>query len=68
MTDWTLSGAQCQFLTASYASLAVLRIAFRQEQVVNSLKFEPFLAISSCIHFQTSLDMLKNRVKSYRNI
>ena len=57
-----------RFLTASYASLAVLRIAFRQEQVGDSLKFEPFLAISSCIHFQTSLDMLRNFVKLYRNI
>ena len=34
----------------------------------HSLKFEPFLVISSCIHLKTSLDMLKNRIKSYHSI
>ena len=33
--------------------------------VCHLLKFEPFLVISSCIHLTTSLDMLKNRIKSY---
>ena len=49
------------FLTASYASLAVLRIAFRQEQVVEFAQIlEYFVMYSSHIisyQFETSLDM-----------
>ena len=49
------------FLTASYASLAVLGIAFRQEQVVEFAQIlEYFIMYSSCIisyQFETSLDM-----------
>ena len=56
-----LVSADAMFFTASYASLTVQGIAFRQEQVVEFAQiFEYFVMYSSCIisyQFDTSLDM-----------
>ena len=64
-SHWTIVGNLfeifVQFLTASYASLAVQGIAFRQEQVVKFAQIlEYFVMFSSRIvlyKFEASLDM-----------